>query len=159
MPEIPENGPFILASASPRRRDLLRQVGLSFRIVPSELRETIRAEVEPWRHALYWAAAKAKDVAQHYPQEWVLAADTIVVLNKEILGKPTSQAEAKSMLERLNGRVHRVITGFCLVLQRAGVEESQFVETSVFMRRLSTEDIQGYIETGEPMDKAGAYGI
>ena len=89
----------------------------------------------------------------------VLAADTIVVIDEVILGKPADFNGAAAMLSRLSGRSHRVITGICLLHGRAGVAESDWVETRVFMRTLRTEDIEGYIKTGEPMDKAGAYGI
>ncbi len=159
MAEHEKNGDFVLASASPRRRELLRQVGLSFRVVPSRLQEINQSDMEPYRHALYFARAKADEVVKRYPQEWVLAADTIVVIDGEILGKPGNSTEAMAMLSRLSGRSHRVITGLSLLHGEAGVEDGEYVETTVFMRRLSTEDIQGYVETGEPMDKAGAYGI
>ncbi len=115
--------------------------------------------MEPRRHALYWAAAKAKEVAQRYPEDWVLGADTIVVLDREILGKPANPPEAVAMLSRLSGRSHVVITGICLILGQSGVEENECVATKVSMRHLTTEDIQGYLATGEPMDKAGGYGI
>ena len=88
------NADFILASASPRRRDLLRQIGLSFRVVPSRLSESNQAGMEPHHYALHWAAAKAKDVAERFPNDWVLGADTSVVLDGEILGKPGDSAEA-----------------------------------------------------------------
>ena len=153
------NTDFILASTSPRRRNLLRQVGLSFRVVPSRLSESNQAGMEPHHHALHWAAAKAKDVAQRFPHDWVLGADTIVVLDGEILGKPGDPGEALAMLSRLSGRTHLVITGLCLALDESGVERGEFVETRVSMRRFTTEDIQGYVATGEPMDKAGSYGI
>ncbi|UCG14209.1 MAG: septum formation protein Maf [Deltaproteobacteria bacterium] len=154
-----DNGDFILASASPRRRDLLRQVGLSFLVVPSRLRETNQRDMDSKSHALYWAAAKANDVARRYPQKWVLAGDTIVVLDGEILGKPASSDEAKHMLSRLRGRSHSVITGLCLMAVRVGVEERECVETTVYMNHIKDEDIDGYVKTGEPMDKAGAYAI
>jgi septum formation protein len=159
MNKSPNNEDFILASASPRRQELLRQVGLSFRIVPSKLRESNQSGMEPHFHALYWAAAKAKEVAQRYPEEWVLGADTIVVLDGVILGKPDNHSEALDMLSRLSGRSHFVITGLCLVLEKAGVETREHVETKVYMRQLSQHDIQGYVTTGEPLDKAGGYGI
>jgi septum formation protein len=152
-------GDFILASASPRRWELLRQIGLSFRVVPSRVLEANRGNMEPRNYALYWATSKANEVTQRYPQEWVLAADTIVVLGREILGKPNSEAEARDMLSRLGGREHKVITGLCLTLGQESIQESMCVETKVFMRTLTPEDIEGYINTGEPMDKAGGYGI
>jgi septum formation protein len=150
---------FILASASPRRRALLRQVRLSFRVVPSRVEEVNRCGMEPQRHAVYWATVKAEEVAHRYPAEWVLGADTIVVLEGTILGKPADAPEAARMLLHLSGRSHEVITGLCLVSERAAIREQLAVETKVFMKRLTPEEIQGYIDTSEPMDKAGAYGI
>ena len=154
-----KNEAFILASGSPRRRELLRQLGFSFTVIPSRLEETNQRGMEPRGHATYYAKEKAKEVAQRYPEQWVLAADTIVVVAEEIFGKPVNVTEATAMLSRLSGRSHHVITGVCLLHAQCGVEESQAVETEVFMRRLDTADIEGYIATGEPMDKAGAYGI
>lgn len=152
-------GSFILASTSPRRRTLLRQVGLSFRVVPSRVEEVNQCGMEPHRHAVYWATVKAAKVAQRYPGEWVLGADTIVVLEGRILGKPADAPEAARMLLRLSGRSHEVITGLCLAHERAEVREQLAVETKVYMKRFSPDEIQGYVDTGEPMDKAGAYGI
>jgi septum formation protein len=154
-----KNEAFILASSSPRRRELLHQLGFSFKIIPSSLEEINQSGMKPRDHATHYAQKKAKEVAQHHPKHWVLAADTIVVVDEKILGKPVSVTEATAMLSRLSGRSHRVITGLSLVHAEYGVEESQTVETTVFMRRLSAVDIEGYIATGEPMDKAGAYGI
>jgi len=154
-----KNEAFILASGSPRRRELLRQLGFSFTVIPSRREETNQRGMEPRGHATYYAKEKAKEVAQRYPEQGVLAADTIVVVAEEIFGKPVNVTEATAMLSRLSGRSHHVITGVCLLNAQYGVEESQAVETEVFMRRLDTADIEGYIATGEPMDKAGAYGI
>ena len=153
------NEAFILASGSPRRLELLRQLGLSFRVIPSTLEEKDQCGMEPRGQASYYAREKAKEVAHRYPQQWILAADTIVVVDEEILGKPLNEKEATAMLSRLSGRSHYVITGVCLLHAQYGVEESQAVETEAFMRNLSTADIEGYVATGEPMDKAGAYGI
>ena len=150
---------FILASASPRRRALLRQVGLSFRVVPSRVEEVNQCGMEPHRHAVYWATVKTEEVAHRHPGEWVLGADTIVVLEGTILGKPADAPEAARMLSRLSGRSHEVITGLCLSCEQAAVQEQLAVETKVFMKRFTPEEIQGYIDTDEPMDKAGAYGI
>jgi septum formation protein len=150
---------FILASTSPRRRALLRQVGLSFRVVPSRVEEVNQCGMEPQPHAVYWATAKAQEVAHRHPGEWVLGADTIVVLEGDILGKPADDLDAARMLSRLSGRSHEVITGLCLSRAQAALQEQLAVETKVFMKRFTPEEIQGYIDTGEPMDKAGAYGI
>jgi len=157
--EKDKKGDFILASASPRRQELLGQLGLSFIVVPSRLQEINQSGMKPHVHATYFAEAKAKEVADRYPHKWVLGADTIVVLGQEILGKPADFTEASSMLSRLGGQRHRVITSICLVHASMEVMESEWVETKVFMRSLSVKDIKGYIRTGEPMDKAGAYGI
>jgi septum formation protein len=159
MTEDEKNVDFVLASASPRRRELLAQLGLSFIVVPSKLQEINLSGMKPHVHATYFAEAKAKEVANHHPHQWVLGADTIVVLGQEILGKPADLTEASSMLSRLGGQSHRVITSICLAHASMEVLESEWVETKVFMRILSGDDIEGYIRTGEPMDKAGAYGI
>ena len=159
MTEDEKNADFVLASASPRRRELLAQLGLSFIVVPSKLQEINQSGMKPHVHATYFAEAKAKEVANHHPHQWVLGADTIVVLGQEILGKPADLTEASSMLSRLGGQSHRVITSICLANASMEVLESEWVETKVFMRILSGDDIEGYIRTGEPMDKAGAYGI
>ncbi len=154
-----KKGDFILASGSPRRRELLSQLGLSFIVVPSRLREINQSGLKPHHHATYFAEAKANEVARRHSHEWVLAADTIVVVDQEILGKPADSSEATSMLTRLSGRDHRVITGICLVHGQRGVGQREWVETKVFMRQISPDDIAGYLRTGEPMDKAGAYAI
>ena len=159
MTENYKEADFILASASPRRRELLAQLGLSFMVVPSSLQESNQSGMRPHVHATYFAEAKAKEVANRHPHNWVLGADTIVVLGQEILGKPADFTEASSMLSRLAGQNHRVITSICLIHASMEVVESEWVETKVCMRSLSVEDIEGYIRTGEPMDKAGAYGI
>jgi len=159
MTENGKNADFILASTSPRRRELLGQLGLSFIVVPSMLQEINQGGMKPHVHATYFAQAKAKEVAYRYPHKWVLGADTIVVIGQEILGKPADFTEASSMLSRLGGKSHSVITSICLAHAHMGVVESDWVETKVFMRRLSVKDIEGYIKTGEPMDKAGGYGI
>jgi septum formation protein len=159
MNKLNKNEAFILASDSPRRRELLHQLGFAFTVIPSSLEETNQSGMEPRGHATHYAKEKAKDVAQHHPQQWVLAADTIVVVDEEILGKPINITEARAMLARLSGRSHLVITGVSLIHADYGVEEGQAVATKVFMRKLGAADIKGYIATGEPMDKAGAYGI
>ncbi|MFP3871072.1 MAG: Maf family protein [Syntrophobacteria bacterium] len=159
MSNARSNGDFILASASPRRQQLLRQVGLFFHVVPSRVREVNHTKMDPTSHVLHWAAAKAGEVAQRYPRTWVLGADTIVVLDEQILGKPAHPADAVRMLSLLSGRSHRVISGLCLQLRHGQVEERVWVETVVFMKRLGAEEIRGYVATGEPLDKAGAYGI
>jgi septum formation protein len=149
---------FILASASPRRADLLRGLGLSFEIVPSQVEET-GPEHDPTLFAVTVARAKALEVAKGFagPARHVLAADTIVVLGGEIFGKPRDEAHAEEMLGRLSGREHRVITAFCIVRAPAELCHEQAVETAVLFKDLSPREIYGYVKTGEPLDKAGAY--
>jgi septum formation protein len=148
----------ILASASPRRRELLRQIGLIFAVVPSEIEEDVKDGEEPREHVLRLARIKAQEIARDQDSAVIIAADTIVVLGGEILGKPKDEEEAFEMLSRLSGRVHRVFTGFC-VLSSDGSEYSEAVESKVRFKHLTPEEIRGYIKTGEPMDKAGAYAV
>lgn len=147
-----------LASKSPRRSELLSQVGIAHTIVESSYEESNFLETSPEEMVKAQAFGKAK-CAQGIPEgrQLVLGADTIVVFEGKILGKPKSQEEAKSMLRQLSGKEHSVITGVALL---CGEEERIFsVETFVQFRHLSDQEINSYVATGEPMDKAGAYGI
>ncbi len=147
----------ILASASPRRRELLTLIGIPHRVRPADIDETVPPGEAPEAHALRLAVEKAAVIAAEFPHDLVIAADTIVVLDGEILGKPKGDDEARSMLARLSGRTHTVVTGMACSLDgrtASGVETVQ-----VAFRDLSAEDIALYVETREPMDKAGAYGI
>ena len=148
----------ILASGSPRRKELLSRLCVPFRVVPSEADEgPPAAGEEPERYALRLAKAKAADVALRCPGEVILAADTVVALANEILGKPRNHANAVEMLIFLQGKVHLVATG---VAVRCGGNEHAGVEVSrVRMRAYSLEEARKYVATGEPMDKAGAYAI
>lgn len=148
----------VLASASPRRQELLRQVGVSFRVIPSGLDETVATPMAPGNLVEHLAVAKARDVARHQPGAIVIGADTIVVVDGEILGKPCDRADAIGMLQRLSGREHQVHTGLAVVV--AGEQELVSHETtSVRFRDLTLAQIERYVDSGEPMDKAGAYGI
>lgn len=148
---------FILASGSPRRQQLLRELGYTFRVVPSGVEEThpegmARPEVP---EAL--ARRKAEAVAAEHPEALVIAADTIVLLDGHIIEKPLGPAEATQMLQTLSGRPHTVISGVCLAL---GKRQHSFSEwTEVYFRPLSNDDIAHYVHTTQPFDKAGAYGI
>lgn len=149
----------ILASASPRRRDLLQQAGAVFTVIPSSASEEARPGEAPEAYALRVAGEKASDVAMRYPGKWVLAADTIVVINKEILGKPRDEADGHRMLRLLSGRSHQVMTAF-VVLNPDGQEyASRVVVSQVTFRPLSDGQIRDYLATGEPFDKAGAYAV
>jgi septum formation protein len=152
----------VLASASPRRRELLAAAGIPFDVVPSSVEERAWPDEAPEQFCLRVAAEKARDVAGRLPREekrLVLAADTIVVLERAVLGKPGSRQEAAAMLRRLAGRTHAVFTGVCVHDPLRGNSTGQVVRTDVRFAPLSEEEIQEYIATGEPMDKAGAYAI
>lgn len=152
-------GKIILASQSPRRRQLLEQMGITgFVICPAQGEEDMGAHLPPDRLSEALALAKAREVAaQAGPEDMIIAADTIVTLDHQVLGKPHSREEAVSMLETLSGRHHVVYTG--LAVLRGGETVSDHEGTEVRFRPLSREEIEAYVATGEPMDKAGAYGI
>ena len=147
----------ILASASPRRRELLTLVGIPHRVRPADIDETVPPGESPEAHALRLAREKAAAVAREYPGDLVIAADTIVVLDGAILGKPTNDDEARSMLARLSGNTHTVVTGMACALE--GRTASGIETVQVTFRDLTPTDIAEYVETREPMDKAAAYGI
>ncbi len=146
----------ILASKSPRRAQLLQQFGLDFRVVAGPALEGSCGE--PEELAVSNAVSKAVSVAPSYPQALTIGADTIVVLDGHLLGKPGSSFEAETMLKALSGRVHQVMTGVALCLG-SRVARTFVVYTAVKFRRLSEHEIRAYVQTGEPLDKAGAYGI
>jgi len=151
--------PIILASGSPRRSELLADLGLEFEIHPSQMDEPPPESTEdPLEYAKRMAKMKALDVAKLFPGRNVLGADTIVVLNGRIMGKPCDKNDALEMLTSLSGNIHQVITGFCLHLVE-GTSIIEAVSTDVTLRDSTKEELKGYIETGEPMDKAGAYAI
>lgn len=147
----------ILASASPRRRDLLTQIGLEFGILPSTIEEKTN-ETEPVKLVAELALMKASDVARRV-EGLVIGADTIVVDGKTVLGKPRSKEEAVEMLQRLSGRQHQVMTGVAVVDSETGDRWVDVEITQVYFRELTLQEIQHYVDSGEPMDKAGAYAI
>ena len=151
--------PVILASASPRRQSLLHELGLSFRVTPAHINEKPLPEEEPQQFVRRLAREKAGQVADCYPDAFVIGADTVVILDDMILGKPESPAQALEMLEMLQGRCHRVSTGLALVNRELGHETSVTETTEVLFARFSRQVLAAYVRTGEPMDKAGAYGI
>lgn len=148
----------ILASASPRREELLRRLGMPFTVVPSDLPEQLPAG-PPDESARALALAKARAVAGRIGSGVVLGADTLVVLGGGALGKPRGPDDARRMLRALSGRTHEVITGVALVEAPGGRETSTAVVTQVRMARYGEEEIEAYLATGEPFDKAGAYAI
>jgi septum formation protein len=149
----------ILASQSPRRKILLQQIGLKFKIIPSNSAELIQPTQTPQENAQRIALEKATEVAQRLRKGLVIGADTIVVLDRHILGKPRSKEDAKRMLRMLSGREHSVFTGFALIDVKTKKQMSSVEETRVRFRKLDDEEITSYVNSGSPMDKAGAYGI
>ncbi len=158
----------VLASASPRRKDLLEQMGLSVEICPADLDESRFQEKEPRDLVKVLSLEKALVIARKYPDVWVLGADTIVVVENTVLGKPSSRQEAVAMLYRLSGIEHSVFTGFSLVRMpedkdsstgEGMVSQTRCVETGVRFKPLSEEVVSWYADTDEPYDKAGGYGI
>ena len=149
----------ILASASPRRAALLEIVGIPLRIVESRISERGELPAEPAAFAVTLSERKARQVAEQVKGGPVLGADTIVVLDGTILGKPRNASHAEQMLHWLSGRPHEVITGLTLISADGGEQISAHESTRVFFRTLNAEEISEYVRTGEPMDKAGAYGI
>ena len=147
----------VLASQSPRRKELLAGMGLAFTVHPADIREIIPPGLTPQEAVVALSRQKAAAVASDFPDSLILAADTIVVLDGRLLGKPRSREEAREMLTALSGRAHRVCTGF--TLQTAERTESGCEESEVRFRALTGREIDAYIATGEPMDKAGGYGI
>lgn len=148
----------ILASQSPRRQELLRQIGLEFTCMPS-CKEERTTKTEPSEVVVDLARQKAEDIASQLQNQWILAADTAVVCEKRILGKPKDAKHAKQMLLMLQGKRHQVYTGVCLINQVTG-EKLCFSEcTSIEIYPMNEQEILDYIGTGEPFDKAGAYAI
>jgi septum formation protein len=151
--------PLILASASPRRAELLRQLGLHFQVVASDASEFAHEHLSPLELCQLNAHRKARAVAKKFPDVLVLAADTLVFLDDAILGKPADLAEAQRMLEKLQGRTHQVVTGMDLIHLRAHRERVFAVSTDVRFRALDAGQIQNYFAKVNPLDKAGAYAI
>ncbi|KAB2879579.1 septum formation inhibitor Maf [bacterium] len=151
-------GLIILASASPRRAQILSQIGFNYKVVPSSIEE-IFTNHDPVEVAKELALNKAKEVAEIYPESIVIGADTIVFLNNQILGKPASEAEAIDMLRSLSGNTHVVYTAFAIIQKSVNKQVVDLEATEVTFRNLSDEEIRLYVRSGSPMDKAGAYGI
>lgn len=149
----------ILASASPRRKELLSQLGLKFDILPAHIDESMLENEDPIKHVCRLSKLKAESIAKNNPSAFIIASDTIVVYNGQILGKPISEEDAFRMLKLLSGHFHEVITAFSIVSQDREININEYEITEVHFRELSEEDIKNYIAGGSPMDKAGAYGI
>ena len=147
----------ILASASPRRRELLATAGVDFEILVSQADESVPDGTQPEAAAVMTAEKKARAVKTLHPDGTVIGADTVVVSEGEIMGKPADRQDAVRMLSRLSGKVHTVVTGVCILGKDKEISFAQ--STKVEFYPLSAEEIEAYVDSGEPMDKAGSYGI
>ncbi|MDD5724071.1 MAG: Maf family protein [Syntrophales bacterium] len=150
---------FILASASPRRRELLGALIPDFEIIPSDIDERPLDEESPEDHVLRLSREKALAVSRANPGRWVLGADTVVVIDGEMLGKPATPTDAKRMLGLLSGREHKVVTGFALVGGGEGVVVNDAVQSGVLFKDISEKEMEWYARTSEPYDKAGGYAV
>ena len=153
------SGRLVLASASPRRAEMLKLLGVDFDRLPGDIDETFLEGETPREHVLRLSEGKAALAARGRPDAWILGADTIVVVAGEILGKPGSPAEAAAMLEQLSGREHEVLTGFAIIRQDLGIRVREVVRSTVLFREISGNEAAWYTETSEPYDKAGGYAV
>lgn len=150
----------ILASQSPRRKQLLEQIGLDFEIIPSNFEENMEGEKFSPKLIETLAYQKALEVSQRNDEQaLIIAADTVVILGKDLLGKPKNEQEAKIMLQKLSNKTHKVVTAIAIIDKYENKTLINHAESKVTFKKLSDREIQDYIKTGEPMDKAGAYGI
>ncbi len=149
----------ILASSSPRRKALLEQIGIPFKVEPSTISEKDISHYDPEEQAAALAERKAREMASIFVDSVVLAADTLVVLDRRVLGKPENFDEAVGMLKSLSGRTHEVMTGLSLQCISEGIHHSDLKVSTVEFRELSTQAIKNYVDSGECYDKAGGYGI
>lgn len=149
----------VLASQSPRRRELLQKAGIPFSVRNIEISEEIYKEENPQDYVLRMAETKAKEGAKHEENALVIGADTIVCIDNEILGKPKDKEDAAEILNKIKGRTHLVYTGVSLNISKSEKTVSFVEKTEVHFAEMTDKEISDYIETGEPMDKAGAYGI
>jgi len=149
----------VLASASPRRKELMEKTGLKFEVDPVETDENVESGKNPHEIVREISLQKAMSVSGKHRDAVIIAADTIGFLNGQIIGKPHNPDEARKILQLLSGKSHIVITGFTIIDSSNNKTVSQSVETKVYIKKLSQQEIDAYISTGEPLDKAGAYGI
>ena len=149
----------ILASASPRRKDLLNQIGIDFSIIPSNINEDFRLNLPPEAFTEHWAREKALNISKDHPSSLIIGADTVVVLDGQILGKPKDENDSKEMLLKLSGKTHEVITGISLIHIDSKIDITFNGRTYVSINTLTISDILQYIRIYKPFDKAGSYGI
>jgi len=153
------NAPLILASVSPRRQEMLQSIGLTFKIIPAHVNEKYLKGESPARHVKRLSRDKATTIARRHPDSWVLGADTIVVIDGMILGKPQNPAQAKKMLNKLSGREHKVFTGFTIAHMASEIYTTRVVQSAVRFKTISAEEMNWYINCDEPYDKAGGYAV
>ena len=156
---VTTSGRFILASASPRRIELLSLLGLRFEIMPSNVEEKFMKGEAPRAHVLRLSEEKARIAYTLHPEAWVIGADTIVIINGDVLGKPRKPDEAKEMLGKLSGQIHTVFTGFTIARKSAGIVIRDAVESYVRFREIPEDEMAWYIRSQEPYDKAGGYAV
>ncbi|GMT48362.1 MAG: septum formation inhibitor Maf [bacterium] len=149
----------ILASASPRRREILGITGLKFAVCAGDYEEDFNLSLRPRELARFLSRKKAESVAHKYKNAIIIAADTFIVFRDSFLGKPHTEQEAEKMLRELNGKAHSVITGFTIMDTGSSKTLSRSVETKVYFKKLDSEEISAYVRSKEPLDKAGAYAI
>ena len=159
MFQVKEENAIVLASESTRRVDILRTLGISFSIIPPDIDERRKRDETIRDYVLRIAQEKAKKVGIHFPDKWVIGADTIVVHKGKVLGKPKSEEDAMEMLTALRGKWHKVLTGYCILNVSKKTSCQDVVETKVFIKDLTDEEIRRYIKTSEPFDKAGSYAV
>ena len=151
---------FILASKSPRRRELLKNIGMDVQVFPANVDESLLKDLPPEQMVRELAMLKASYVASTFSHEaYIIGADTVVVLDGKVYGKPHNIEEAVSMLSSLSGKTHTVCTGYCVINNKTNEAVAKCEKTHVTFRNLSEDEIRAYVKTREPMDKAGAYGI
>lgn len=147
----------ILASGSPRRKELLSYITENFQTITSNIEEIIPENINPLKASEYLAQLKAQNIADKYHDSLVIGCDTSVIIDGEIMGKPADENQCREFLEKLSGKMHIVTTGCCLILN--GISKSFTESTEVCFRNLTSDEISGYIASGEPFDKAGGYAI
>ena len=153
------NRKIILASSSPRRKQIMEQIGLDCIVEVSDYEEKLIPDVSVEEFVKTLSLGKAKSVAKNHQDAIIIGADTTVFIDNQILGKPKTLAGASEMLHKLSGKTHSVFTGFTVIDTKNNIIITDFIETKIKFKDLSEEEISGYIESGEPMDKAGAYGV
>ena len=149
----------ILASQSPRRAEILRMIGVSFKVEPSNIHEEINQKIKQNEIPINLSKAKAEKISRKYPDKIIIGADTVVVFNKKIFGKPKDKNESKKMLKALSGNSHKVITGVTIMNRKLGAIKTFSETTKVFVQKIPTKQIEFYVNNYNTLDKAGSYGI